>query len=85
MIEKISRFDGLTGEMWKHIFLVIPDYLENIMAQCICEGYFPTEWKIAIVVVLLKSPDKVRCDPKPYRGICTTDKPSAGEVCWKAL
>lgn len=61
--------DGMTGEMCKSIWKAIPEYLEAIFAECIGRGYFPDAWKIARVVVLLKSPDKVRSNPRSYRGI----------------
>ena len=61
--------DGLTGEMCKSIWKVIPDSLMAIYERCQKEGYFPTEWKVARVIVLLKSPDKVRSNPRSYRGI----------------
>lgn len=66
--------------MWKHIFLVIPDYLQNLEAQCVSEGYFPTEWKIAKVAVLLKSPEKV----KKWSQILSGNMPasSTGESVW---
>lgn len=38
--------------------------------MCLSTGCFPLAWKSAIVVVLLKSPDKVRSDPGSYRPIC---------------
>ncbi|KAH8349460.1 hypothetical protein KR084_005755 [Drosophila pseudotakahashii] len=33
-------------------------------------GYFPAEWKCPRVVALLKGPDKDRCEPSSYCGIC---------------
>ena len=62
-------FDGLNGEMCKSLWKFIPEYLEAIYNKCVWEGYFPREWKIARVVPLLKSPDKIRSDPRSYRGI----------------
>ncbi len=62
-------FDGLNGEMCKSMWKFIPEYLEAIYNKCVWEGYFPREWKRARVVPLLKSPDKIRSDPRSYRGI----------------
>lgn len=33
--------DRITGEMWKQVFRVILEYLENLMDQCLSEGFFP--------------------------------------------
>lgn len=61
--------DGLTGEMCRRVWEVIPEYLEALYAGCVREGYFPREWKCARVAVLLKSPDRLRSNPRSYRGI----------------
>jgi len=61
--------DGFTGEMCKCIWKVIPEYLLALYNKCGSEGYFPSVWKEARVVVLLKSTDKVRSNPRSYRGI----------------
>lgn len=66
---KSPGIDGLNGEMCKCLWIFIPEYLEAIYDRCIWEGYFPREWKVARVVPLLKSPDKIRSDPASYRGI----------------
>ena len=66
---KSPGIDGMTGEMCKSIWKAIPEYLESIFGRCISEGYFPEAWKCARVVVLLKSPDRVRSNPRSYRGI----------------
>ena len=62
--------DGITGRMVKAMWKAIPDHVLTLMASCLRLGYFPEEWKAARVVVLLKSPDKVRSNPGSYRGIC---------------
>ena len=66
---KSPGIDGMTGEMCKSIWKAIPEYLESIFGKCVSEGYFPGTWKSARVVVLLKSPDKVKSNPRSYRGI----------------
>ena len=66
---KSPGIDGMTGEMCKSIWKAIPEYLETVFGKCISEGYFPGVWKTARVVVLLKSPDRVRSNPRSYRGI----------------
>lgn len=66
---KSPGMDGITGEMCKSIFKAVPEYLEALYGRCVHEGYFPREWKVARVIVLLKSLDKDRSNPRSYRGI----------------
>lgn len=42
----------------------------TLYRKCFREGIFPTVRKVAKVVVLLQSPDKLKSDPKSYRPIC---------------
>lgn len=67
--KKSPGIDGMTGEMCKSIWKAIPEYLEVLYSRCISEGYFPGAYKRARVVVLLKSPDRVRSNLRSYRGI----------------
>lgn len=62
--------DGITGYMVKAMHDSVDGHLFDMMAKCLESGVFPDEWKIARVVVLLKSSDKPRSNPGSYRGIC---------------
>lgn len=75
---KSPGLDGMTGEMCKAIWRVIPEYLGAMFRKCVSAGYFPKEWKSARVIVLLKSPDKIRSNPRSYRGISLL--PALGKV-----
>lgn len=75
--------DGMTGEMCKSIWKAVPEHLGALYNKCVCEGYFPTEWKKARVVVLLKSPNKVKSNPRSYRGISLL--PVMGKVLERIL
>ena len=66
---KSPGLDGLTGEMVKAIWSAVPEYLFAIFSECVRENYFPLQWKCAKVIVLLKSNDKIRSNPRSYRGI----------------
>lgn len=66
---KSPGIDGMTGEMCRNIWKAIPGYLEAIFARCFTDDYFPTAWKSARIVVLLKSLDRERTSPRSYRGI----------------
>lgn len=66
---KSPGMDGFTGEMCKCVWNSIPEYMHVLYERCVNDGYFPSEWKCARIVVLLKSPDKIRSNPRSYRGI----------------
>lgn len=57
-------------EMLRMIWKVIPVWVKNIYDVCLSTNCFPSAWKTAKVVVLLKSPEKPRLDPGSYRPIC---------------
>lgn len=46
----------ITGEMWRHVCLAVPSYIETLMIECERQSYFPKDWK-------------ARNDPNSYRGI----------------
>ncbi|KAH8245649.1 hypothetical protein KR026_002779 [Drosophila bipectinata] len=62
--------DGITGTICKAVWRAVPQHLMALYSRCIQSGYFPREWKRPRVVALLKGPDKDRCEPSSYRGIC---------------
>ena len=61
--------DGITGEMLLNTYKAIPIYFWSLYKKCVANGTFPDYWKIARVIVLLKSPLKNKSNPKSYRGI----------------
>lgn len=68
--KKAPGLDGMNGELARAVWRALPDHLVSLYSQCISEGHFPADWKIGDVIVLLKSPDKIRTDPRSYRPIC---------------
>ncbi|KAH8290009.1 hypothetical protein KR054_002931, partial [Drosophila jambulina] len=52
--------DGINGTICKAVWRAIPQHLASLSSRCIQSGYFP----------LLKGPDKNKCEPSSYRGIC---------------
>lgn len=66
---KSPGMDGFTGDVCKSVWRSIPDYMYELYAKCVSEGVFPSEWKCARVFVLLKSPDRIRSNPRSFRGI----------------
>lgn len=80
---KSPGIDGVTGEMWKQVFRVAPEYVESVIQECLREGYFPRVWKVAKVVILLKSPERMRNSLSSYRGICLL--PVLGKILERVL
>lgn len=82
-VRRAPGLDGISGEMLRAAWSSIPEYFGSLLNQCVSEGYFPKDWKKADVVVLLKSPDKVKTEPASYRPICLL--PVMGKVLERIL
>lgn len=82
-VRRAPGLDGVNGEMMRGVWRAIPEYVGCLYNQCLNEGYFPDEWKKSDLVVLLKSPDKVRSDPSSYRPICLL--PVMGKVLERVM
>lgn len=67
---KGASIDGVVGEMVRALWRVAPQHMLLLYHRCLQEGVFPVKWKEARLLVLLKSPDKSRTDPRSYRPIC---------------
>lgn len=52
------------GEMVRALWLVAPEPLFRLCQGCLQESCFPVEWKETRLLVLLKSPDKPRAEPR---------------------
>ena len=69
-VGKAPGLDGVCTEMLRAICCAIPEWLKRECDVCLSMMCFFSAWKIARVIVLLKSPEKVRSDPGSYRPIC---------------
>ncbi|KMQ89014.1 reverse [Lasius niger] len=69
-VGKAPGLDGVCTEMLRAIWRAIPEWLKRVYDVCLSTMRFPSAWKSARVIVLLKSPEKVRSDPGSYRPIC---------------
>lgn len=69
-VRRAPGLDGVNGEMMRRVWNALPEYVSRLFNQCLREENFPNVWKTGDLVVLLKSPDKVRTDPGSYRPIC---------------
>lgn len=65
--------DGMDAGMIRAVWGAIPEYMSCLYEQCLMESYFPRAWKVASLVILLKSADRVKSDPGSYRPICLLD------------
>jgi len=61
---------GICTEMLRAIWRAIPEWLKRMYDICLSTMCFPAVWKTARLIVLLKSPDKIRSDHGSYRPIC---------------
>lgn len=66
---KSPGMDGITGAMLKCGWIVLAEFICKLFNQCMHEGYFPNKWKEADVVILLKSGNRVKDNPRSYRPI----------------
>lgn len=67
---KAPGLDGITSEMVRRIWYAIPDAIVGLFNRCLADGVFPTRWKEASLVIILKSPDKDPTEVRSYRPIC---------------
>ncbi len=68
-VGKSPGLDGITTEMLRAIWKYASGYVKELLVACLREGKIPAEWKKANVVILLKSPDRVKSDAGSYRPI----------------
>lgn len=61
--------DGITSSVIKRAWKAIPLYIKSMYDECLRSGYYPSEWKEARVVALLKGDDKDKKEPGSYRPI----------------
>ena len=66
---KCPGLDLIETEMLQQGFPAIGNQLLDLYNGCLENGVFPSDWKIAEVKLLLKSPDKDENNPKSYRPI----------------
>ncbi|KAJ3661589.1 hypothetical protein Zmor_005980 [Zophobas morio] len=55
--------------MLRAIWKYASGYIKELLVTCMREGKIPAEWKKANVVILLKSPDRIKSDAGSYRPI----------------
>ena len=52
--KKAPGEDGITGEIFKQIFVTFPNYITTMYNECLRKGTFPKRWKRAKLVPIVK-------------------------------
>ncbi len=60
----------MTLEMMALVWQTVLEYVLKLFNARLEEGWFPDEWKVGRLVILLKGMDKNRSLPRSYRLIC---------------
>lgn len=69
-VDKAPGWDKIEATVIKRVWALNKNLFKEIFNGCWKHGIFPTEWKKALVVTLLKSVDKNKADPSSYRPVC---------------
>lgn len=67
--DKAPGEDGITARILRVAYPVIAEIVTALFNECWRKARFPSGWKKAVVVPLLKNCDKDKSDPKSYRPI----------------
>ena len=51
--KKAPGEDGITGEIYKSTFKILPNYITALYNGCLRRGIFPTRWKRAKVIPIV--------------------------------
>ena len=52
--------DGITGNIYKHVFKTVPIFITALYNGCLKQGIFPTKWKEAKIIPIVK-PGREKC------------------------
>lgn len=66
---KAPGHDNITGHILKRAWPIIKDQLVDTFNKCVKNGYFPSKWKRAELIIISKGPHKDPTEPKSYRPI----------------
>ena len=66
---KTPGIDGITSNVIRRVFSVLPLFVTTLYNTCLLKGHFPKQWKISTIVPIIK-PGKENCrDASKYRPI----------------
>jgi len=67
--KKTPGRDGINSEVLRRVFDQFPKYFTSVYNLCLSNGYFPDEWKVSLIIPLVK-PGKEDCkQASKYRPI----------------
>lgn len=66
---KAPGLDAITAEMVRYVNAAVPDTILDLFESCRRQSTFPVKWKEAKLIILLKSSEKEKEDPRSYRPI----------------
>lgn len=69
-LRKAPGPDQIKNEIFRNNVDIWTPYLTRLFNECIEQSIFPKPWKVANLVIFLKSEDKDKLNPKSYRPIC---------------
>ena len=66
---KAPGVEGITGKIFKGAFKLFPNYVTAIYNGCLRQGIFPTRWKRANVITVIKPGKENSDDVSKFRPI----------------
>jgi len=54
MKNKAPGEDGITSVIYNHVFETVPTFITEIYNSCLKQGIFPTVWKKAKIIPIIK-------------------------------
>ena len=67
--KKAPGIDGITGEVYKSVFEILPEYLTAMYNSCLNRGIFPKRWKTAKMIPIVKPGKENSDEPSKFRPI----------------
>src|SRR5215469_3424085 len=67
--KKAPGVDGITGELYKSAFEIVPRYITAIYNGCLRRGVFPRRWKAAKMIPIVKPGKENSYDVSKFRPI----------------
>jgi len=67
--KKAPGIDGITGEVYKSVFEIFPEYLTAMYNSCLNRGIFPKRWKTAKMIPIVKPGKENSDEPSKFRPI----------------
>jgi len=81
MKNKAPGEDGITIVSYNHAFKTVPTFITAIYNSCLKQGIFPTEWKKAKIIPIIKPGKERSYEVSKYRPISLLN--TGGQGFWK--